>query len=54
VRNPVHFEEAGLPELNKAPYLGEHTDDVLMELGYSRSEIDELLEAGKIVINKKP
>lgn len=54
VRNPVHFEEAGLPELKKAPYLGENTDDVLLELGYTRSEVDELLQSGKIVINKKP
>lgn len=54
VRNPVHFEEAGLPELNKAPYLGEHTDEVLMELGLSKAEVDELLKSGEIKINKKP
>jgi crotonobetainyl-CoA:carnitine CoA-transferase CaiB-like acyl-CoA transferase len=32
----------------RAPLLGEHTDEILGELGYSRRELDQL-HAGKII-----
>jgi len=50
VRNPVQFQEAGLPPVKKAPRLGEHTAEVLQELGYSDDVIKELQEAKAIVV----
>lgn len=42
VRTPVKFREAGLPEYRKGPRIGEHTEAVLKELGFSREEIDSM------------
>ena len=42
VRTPVKFRVAGLPEYRKGPRIGEHTEEVLEELGYSREEIDSM------------
>ena len=50
VRNPVHFEEAGLPDFVKSPRIGQHTGEVMKELGYSDAEIQEFLTAGHIVV----
>jgi formyl-CoA transferase len=33
------------PEITGSPLLGEHTDEVLADLGYSASQIKELHEA---------
>ncbi|MBQ6313993.1 MAG: CoA transferase [Mogibacterium sp.] len=49
VRPPVMFEEAGLPPYNRGPYLGEHTEEVLAETGYTETEIAELLEKGAAI-----
>lgn len=48
VRNPVRFEEAGLPEYEKAPQLGQDTREILAELSYSTEEIDALAAAKNI------
>ena len=40
---PMKFS-AFTPEIKSAPLLGEHTDDVLRELGYSKDQIVELHE----------
>ncbi len=45
VRPPVLFEESGLPDYNRGPYLGEQTADILRSLGYSEAEIKAMLEA---------
>jgi crotonobetainyl-CoA:carnitine CoA-transferase CaiB-like acyl-CoA transferase len=37
-----------------APLLGQHTVEVLGELGLSRSEIDRLAEAAIIVLGEQP
>ena len=36
------------PRMDPVPALGEHTDDVLVELGYDAQEIDALRTAGAI------
>ena len=38
----------------RAPMLGEHSAEVLMENGFSRSEVDELLELGVVTGNQGP
>ena len=45
VRQPVMFEEAGLPDFGRAPYIGEQTVEVLKNLGYSDAEVKAMLEA---------
>ncbi len=43
VRFPVHFSRLPMdPVMKPAPKLGQHTDEVMLELGYSRAEIDQL------------
>jgi crotonobetainyl-CoA:carnitine CoA-transferase CaiB-like acyl-CoA transferase len=44
-RHPVGHS-SGRPELRPAPALGEHTAEVLAELGYEASEIGRLTDAG--------
>ena len=44
---PVQFDEHP-PELRRAPEHGEHTEELLMELGYSWERITELMNAGVI------
>ena len=46
VRTPVLFTESGLPPYVRGPYLGEHTREVLIELGYTDEQVDEMLAAG--------
>ena len=44
-RVPVQFDERP-PDLRRAPEHGEHTEEVLLELGYSWDDIAALGEAG--------
>lgn len=43
VGSPIKFSDL-TPEITGAPLLGEHTDDVLVELGYNAAEIKSLHE----------
>lgn len=46
VRPPVLFQDTPLPEYKRGPYLGEHTAEVLAELGYTGEQIKAMMEAG--------
>ena len=48
VRPPVMFE-SGLPPYERGPYLAEHTEEILAEMGYSEEEIAKMIEAGTAV-----
>ena len=47
VGNPIKMSDSKT-EVTRSPLLGEHTDEVMMQLGYSREEIDELRADGII------
>ncbi|MDR1442235.1 MAG: CoA transferase [Bifidobacteriaceae bacterium] len=49
VRIPFQLAEAGLPEYRHGPYLGEHSDAILAELGYSESEREAMHADGAYV-----
>lgn len=40
---PIHFDGSNTPATGPAPHLGQHTRDVLSELGWSPLEIDHLI-----------
>jgi formyl-CoA transferase len=44
VGSPIKFSDLK-PEITASPLLGEHTDEVLAILGYSKAEIDSLRAA---------
>jgi crotonobetainyl-CoA:carnitine CoA-transferase CaiB-like acyl-CoA transferase len=46
---PVQFDGRGLEVRRGAPAVGEHTDEVLREIGYDEREIDELRATGAAV-----
>lgn len=48
VSGPVKFSDAGAVISRRAPYLGEHTQEVLAALGYSDEEISALSAEGAI------
>lgn len=50
VRLPVKFQEMGTPEYNRGPMIGEQSEDVMKELGYSDEQIAEFKEKGVIYI----
>ena len=46
---PGHFSESCAQTVSASPDLGEHTEEVLMEIGgYTKDEIDRLSEEGVI------
>lgn len=53
VRPPVMFGETGLPAYERGPYLGEHTESILAQLGYSDEQIKDMIDAG-VAISMDP
>lgn len=49
--SPVHFGDSQIKRRLDAPLIGEHNDEILQELGYGESDIEELYKNG--VIYKK-
>ena len=47
VANPIVFDETQ-PDLGRAPLLGEHTDETLLELGYDWDALITMKEQGVI------
>jgi formyl-CoA transferase len=47
VGNPIKMSDSPT-EVKRSPLLGEHTDEVLAELGYDKSAVEELKKAGAI------
>ncbi|MEF2845554.1 MAG: CaiB/BaiF CoA transferase family protein [Eggerthellaceae bacterium] len=48
VRTPVDLEDTPLPPYNKAPKIGENTDEILTMLGYDAKAIEELKVEGVV------
>ena len=49
VRTPVLFANTELPPYERGAYLGEQTESVLAQLGYSAEQIQAMLAAGEAV-----
>ena len=45
---PIKMSDTPLNPKRRAPMLGEHTDDVLAEAGYSADEIEQLRYSGAV------
>lgn len=45
---PLRFSEAPTPVARGAPVLGQHTAEVLKELGYSEAKLEALVESGAV------
>jgi crotonobetainyl-CoA:carnitine CoA-transferase CaiB-like acyl-CoA transferase len=52
VRNPVLFEDESPSIRRHAPLLGEHTEEILAHLGYSKDQIHELESSGIVLLKK--
>jgi crotonobetainyl-CoA:carnitine CoA-transferase CaiB-like acyl-CoA transferase len=48
VANPVQFDETP-PDLSPAPELGQHTEELLLDMGLTWDEISALKERGDII-----
>ncbi|MEO0258331.1 MAG: CoA transferase [candidate division WOR-3 bacterium] len=48
MKNPIHFGDIDLDIYRHPPLLGEHTEEILLELGYNHEEIKNLKAKGVI------
>ena len=53
-RNAAVFEGAPMQIRHGAPLLGEHTGEVLSELGYSKTEVGDLIDVGVVSMPARP
>ena len=51
---PIKFSESEVGAKKAAPEAGQHTEEVLLEMGYSWEDIDELRTAGVFTDDSKP
>lgn len=49
VRLPVFLKEDGVPQFGMGPLLGEHSEEILRELGYTEAELSAMKLAGAYV-----
>ena len=49
VRDPVQYSKSPTQLRFHAPRLGEHTQELLAELGYEKEHIEELITNGAVV-----
>ena len=54
VKTPIFFSGQAPSVRSQAPQLGEHTDEVLTELGYSEADIQRLEDSGVVRRNGQP
>ena len=47
---PVHIESEGAPEGRTAPLIGEQSEEIARELGYSADETRAMLESGALYV----
>ncbi len=45
---PIHMQGVGKPQIHRPPRLGEHTREVLGEIGYDAARIDALVKSGAV------
>ena len=50
-RPPVQFDGAATSLAEPSPGLGQHSREVMMELGFTTEQVDELLAAGKLGVS---
>lgn len=48
MKNPIHFGDIDLEIYRHPPLLGEHTEEILTELGYSKESIEDFMKKGAI------
>jgi formyl-CoA transferase len=48
LRKPLKFSAAPGPEPFAAPALGQHTDEILLSIGYSAEDVGRLRELGVV------
>ncbi len=54
VSSPVHLHGVEKVRARRAPELGEHNDEVLTELGFTREEVDALRASGAVPAPEPP
>ena len=45
---PIKMSDTPLNPKRRAPMLGEHTDEILADAGYSHDEIEQLRQSGAV------
>jgi crotonobetainyl-CoA:carnitine CoA-transferase CaiB-like acyl-CoA transferase len=54
IANPIKFSETPVQYRRAPPLLGEHTREILGELGVDEAEISKLVESGVVTLAPSP